>query len=416
MQYVIIGNSAGAIGCIEGIRQLDTENPITLISAEKESTYSRPLISYWLAGKVTEEAMRYRDPDFYEKNKVTPLLGVKASSLDPDSKTVYLEDGRPVRYDRLLCATGSVPFIPPMEGLDTVQKKHTFLSFSDAKALAADLTPDSRVLILGAGLIGMKCAEGLAGRVKDLTVVDLAPQILPSILNPTAASMVQRHVEKKGISFILGDSVKTFAGGSAVLQSGRTVGFDVLALCVGVRPNTALLLQAGAETGRGVITDENLRTSLPDVYAAGDCTESVDITTGGRRVLALLPNAYQQGESAGIRMAGGCRPYNKAIAMNAIGFFGLHMITAGSYVGTGEVLTSSADDAADAYQYKELFTENGLLKGYILLGDVSRAGIYTALIRDQVPLASIDYDLIKQQPQLMAFTKRQRKRMLGEEH
>lgn len=412
MKYVIIGNSAGAIGCVEGIRQLDTESPITLIAAEKQHTYSRPLISYWLAGKTSEEAMRYRDFDFYEKNHVTPILGHKAVSLDPVAKVVVLDDGRSIRYDKVLCATGSVPFIPKMEGLETVEKQFTFLSYEDARALSAALTEESRVLIVGAGLIGMKCAEGIAHRVKALTVVDLAPQILPSILTPAAAAMVQRHVEKEGVSFILGDSVKSFHEGVAVLNGGQEIPYDVVVLAVGVRPNVTLLQEAGADVGRGIITDENLQTSLSDVYAAGDCTESVDITTGNHRVLALLPNAYQQGESAGIHMAGGSKPYNHAIAMNAIGFFGLHMITAGSYMGSGEVLVNQEEPC----MYKELFTQDDRLKGYILLGDVSRAGIYTSLIREQVSLKTIDYDLIKEKPQLMAFTKKQRKHMLSEEH
>ena len=151
---------------------------------------------------------------------------------------------------------------------------------------------------------------------------------------------------------------------------------------------------------------QTVRTSLADVYAAGDCRESRDVTTGQERVLALLPNAYMQGHSAGVNMAGGSEVFDKAIAMNALGLFGLHAITAGSYIGTPR-------EHVDANQYKKLFVQDGRLKGYILLGDVERAGIYTALIREQTPLSQVDFDLIFEKPQLMAFSRSERVRRMG---
>ena len=406
MNYVIIGNSAGAVGCIEGIRSVDKKGPITVISDEPYHTYSRPLISYLIYGKTTEERMKYRPDNFYAENRVTAKLGVKAAYIDYEAKSVSLENGEEVPYDKLLLATGSSPFVPPMEGLDQVEKKFTFMKLDDAKALQAALTPESRVLIVGAGLIGLKCAEGIHGKVKEITVVDLAPRILPSILDEDGSSMVQAHIEKAGIQFVLKDSVAQFHGNSAELKSGKTVAFDLLVLAVGVRPNVQLAKEIGCEVHKGIVVDDHCRTSLPDIYAAGDCTESNDITAGQYRVLALLPNAYMQGETAGIDMAGGEHLYNKAIPMNAIGFFGLHMITAGNY--DGEAYIEKKDGA-----YKKLVSKDNRLKGYILIGDVARAGIYTSLIRDTTPLSSIDYNLIKQRPQLMAFQAKERAVKLG---
>ena len=190
------------------------------------------------------------------------------------------------------------------------------------------------------------------------------------------------------------------------IENGSAVDFDVLVLAVGVRPEVELLKNAGADIERGVQVDSHCMTSLPDIYAAGDCTQSYDITSGTERVLALLPNAYRQGEVCGLNMAGLETSYDKAIPMNAIGFFGLHMLTAGSYVGEEYVVQS---DSA----YKKLVTRQGVLKGYILVGDVARAGIYTALIRDETPLDTIDYELIKEKPQLIAFSKGKRDRVLG---
>ncbi|MCH5188756.1 MAG: NAD(P)/FAD-dependent oxidoreductase [Oscillospiraceae bacterium] len=396
MNYVIIGNSAGAIGCVEGIRKADKEGKITLIASEPHHTYSRPLISYLLLGRTDEERMKYRAPSFYEDNNVDTKLGVTVTKIDKDDKIVETDGGEKIPYDKLLIATGSNPFIPPMGGLDSVEKKFTFMTLDSAHALDAALTPDSRVLIVGAGLIGLKCAEGIAERVREITVVDLADRILPSILDSDGSAVMQRHIEKSGVRFILSDSVKEFSGNTAALNSGKTVDFDVLVIAVGVRPATALAAEAGIEVNRGIVTDAHCETSVKDIYAAGDCTESLDITTGQNKIMALLPNAYMQGECAGQNMAGVEALYDKAIPMNAIGFFGLHIVSAGSYDGEEYVET-------DGENYKKLVTKDGLLKGFIIMGDVRRAGIYTSLIREKTPLETIDFELIKRHPKLMAF-------------
>lgn len=401
--YVIVGNSAAAIGCVEGIRQVDTKGSILIVSDEPHHTYSRPLISYLLWGKTDRQRMKYRPDSFYEDNKVDTLFGVKATALHPEEHTLELDNGETVTYGKLLLATGSRPFIPPMEGLDQVEKKFTFMTLNDALALEEAITPDSKVLIVGAGLIGLKCAEGIFEKVASLTVVDLANRILPSILDEEGSKLVQEYIEKKGVKFYLSDSVAKFEEGVARLNSGAEVEYDVVVIAVGVRPNVELAQQAGIDVNRGILTDVHCATSAEDVYAAGDCTVSHNIASDQDQILALLPNAYMQGETAGIEMAGGEANYDKAIPMNAMGMLGLHMITAGVY--DGEVYKEQNCEG-----YKKLFVKDGKLKGYILIGDViKRAGIYTSLIREQTPLDEIDFDLIKHSPQLMAFAKQERK-------
>lgn len=407
MDYVIIGNSAGAVGCIEGIRSVDKAGKITLIASEPYHTYSRPLISYLLEGKTDLERMKYRPDSYYEAMGVQARLGVKASAIQPQEHRVLLETGEEIPYDKLLVATGSVPLVPPMEGLETVEKQFTFLSLDDAKALEAALTPESRVFLVGAGLIGLKCAEGIAHRVKSVEVADLADQVLPSILDKEGAVRVQSYLESQGLTFYLGDTATKFAGNTAFLKSGKTLDFDALVLAVGVRPNVSLVKDAGGKVNRGIVTDGSGLTSLPDVYAAGDCCESWDITSGESRVLALLPNAYLQGECAGRSMAGEDARFTNAIPMNAIGFFGLHLITAGSYLGQKLA-------AGDENSYKAFFVEDGFLKGFILVGNcLENAGVYTSLIRERVPLDTVDFDLLREHPQFMAFAPSKRREMFG---
>lgn len=407
MKYVIIGNSAAAVGAVEAIRKNDQEGSVTIVSKEPYHTYSRPLISYLLCGKTDEQRMKYRPDDFYEQNNVTFLGGKTAVHLDPEAKEVKLDDDSFLNYDKLLVATGSVPFVPPTEGIDCVKSKFSFMSLDDARELESALFQKARVLIVGAGLIGLKCAEGIADKVAEITVVDLAPRILPSILDEKGSAMMQAHLEKRGLHFLLSDSVDSFSENFAVLKSGRTVPFDILVMAVGVRPNVSLVKDAGGLIKRGIVTDAFCRTSLPDVYAAGDCAQSHDITTDTDRVLALLPNAYMQGETAGLHMTGEEKPHDHAIPMNAIGFFGLHIITAGSYDGT-EILVTDKPAC-----YKKLYVRDNKLVGFILIGDIARAGIYTSLVRSQTPLDTIDFELICEKPQLMAFSRAYRAEKLG---
>ncbi len=412
MNYVIIGNGTAAVGAIEGIRSVDKTSPITVISEEPYHVYGRPLISYMLLGKTTEEKMlQYRPTDFYEVNHVTTMLGKKVVKIDSAVKSVALESGETVPYDKLCVCTGSRPFVPPMAGLDTVENKTSFMTLDDAKRLNAMLgdANDKRVLIVGAGLIGLKCAEGIYQRVRELTVIDLAPRILPNVLTEVPAAIIQKHIESKGVKFLLGDSVEQFEPHTAHLKSGGTVEFDILVVAVGVRPNTELAAEAGCDVSRGILIDAKSATTVPDIYAAGDCTVSHDIAAGVDRILAILPNAYMQGETAGKNMAGHTQLFTKSIPMNASGFMGLHMITAGSYDGDAYL-------EQDDEHYKLLVTRDDKLVGFILIGDVDRAGIYTSLIREQTPLDSIDFDLIREKPQLMAFSRAERAKKLGGAH
>ena len=405
-RYVIAGNGAAAAGCIEGIRSKDPEGAITVISKEPHHVYSRPLISYYLEGKTDTDRMRYRGADFYEKNGCEVIFGQSAVKIDAAAKTVTTDAGQVIPYDALCVATGSSPFVPGFEGLDSVAEKSGFMTLDDALALERAVTAKSRVLIVGAGLIGLKCAEGLHGRAGSITVCDLAGRVLSSILDDGCAALIQRHLEENGIRFMLSDSVVRFDGNVAYMKSGAEVGFDVLVLAVGVRPNVAIIKDAGGDVGRGITVNARMESSLPGVYAAGDCTECDDISSGVKRVLAIMPNAYMQGSTAGVNMAGGDAVFDNAIPMNSIGFFGLHIMTAGAYDG------DMNEERGEKY-LKRFFVKNGYLNGFILIGATDRAGIYTSLIRERIPLDTVDFETSKKFASYSIFSPDIRRKKFG---
>ena len=450
MSYVIIGNGTAAIGCIEGIRQRDHTGPITVLSTETHHCYARPLISYLLQGRTTLEHIKYRGDDFYEQNHVTFLPGTTVTKIDATAHTLDYDAGgasKTLPYKRLLIATGSRPFIPVIPGRDTL-RYHNFLTLDDALRLNAALDAhkgQARVLIIGAGLIGTKCAEGIAAKAVSVTVVEIAARILPAVLDSQAADILQNHIEaaQPHLKFMLGRSIMALHydtashAGTVDLTDGSTVPFDELVVAVGVRPNTDLAAAAGAAVNRGIcVTPAGAvfaaptgkaasKAVIPDIYAAGDCTETTDISSGENRVLAILPNAYLQGEAAGLAMASGAAPSCKEDAtlmqprlfpLNASGFFGVHLVTAGSYIGEALEVPASApvkNAAAPSPYYRKFFIRDDRLKGFIIMGDTARSGIYTTLIREQTPLSTIDFDKITLAPALMAFTKVQRQEILS---
>lgn len=405
LKYVIIGNSAAAVGAVEAIRKNDTAGKIVIISNENHHTYSRPLISYLLLGKTTEEKMKYRGKNFYSDNQCELKLNKTVQSINIRQKQVIMDGGDYESYDKLLIATGSSPFIPPIRGIDTVKNKFTFSTLDDAKALDSVLDGNSRVLIVGAGLIGLKCAEGISKKTKSICV-DLSDKVLSSILDDESSEIIKKHLEDNQIKFHLGRQIMQLKENSALLDDDSEIPFDVLVLAVGVRPNISLIKDIGGKTNRGILIDERSRTSIPDIYAAGDCCESMDASTGNMKVMALLPNAYMQGECAGMNMSGADYVFDKAIPMNAISLFEKHILTAGSYMG--DVYFD-----ADNKNYKKLFYLDNKLNGFILIGNIEKAGIYTSLIREKTPLDTLDFELICRRPGLMAFSKETRAEKLG---
>jgi len=413
MKYVIIGNSAAAVGCIEGIRKNDTKGSITVISDETHHVYSRPLISYYLAGSVTQQNMVYRKSDFYEKMNVKTMLGKKATTIDAKKKSVTLESGESIGYDKLLIATGSSPFVPPIDRLKKQSNVFTFLKMKSALGIEKLIGKDAKVVIVGAGLIGLKAAEGLAPVCGSVHVVELAPRVLPMILDEQAAAPVQARMQEHGVVFHLGITAEKVVGEQTVekvvLKDGTELMCDVLVMAVGVRPNIKEAAAAGVKTNRGIIVDENMRTNAADIYAAGDVTEAIDVTSGERKIMPLWPNAYVQGRAAAYDMCAAEHDFDGVFPMNAVGFFGLSIITAGVQESEGAQTLGAGEGAAA----KRFIVKDDILVGMILVGDVDRAGIYTYLLSEKIPLSSLTKKLTDDDFGLMAFEQEKRNERLG---
>ena len=405
MNYLIIGNSCAGTSCAAEIRNTDKKGNITILSEENFPAYGRPLISYFLQGKQTLETIKYKKEDFYTKNKITVKLNCKAENIDATKKQVTCADGEIYKYDKLLIATGSVPFVPPVNGIQNHKKVYTFLNVEAANNIKKIVNKNSEVVIIGAGLIGLKAAEALAEQVKSVNVCDMADRVMGSVLDKNTASVIQSHIEKHNVKFYLSNTAKEVKENSVILADGTELKCDVLIMAVGVRPNISVAKTAGVKINRGIVVDKNMQTSVKDIYAAGDCVESLDVLSNQNKILALWPNAFIQGKTAGANMAGSKKEFNGGFPLNAIGFFGLHLISAGIIEPKEEGFKVCIDYDKDKQILKKFVIKDDNLEGFALINTNERAGIYTSLINDKTPLSSLNYDITKQNIGLSAFSK-----------
>ena len=415
MKYIIVGACAAGLACAEQIRKEDKKAGITVLTKESYLPYSRPSISYYLKGAVKEKDMYLRKPSYYVKNAIEIVTDAEVKEIDRKAKTVKV--GRKAYpYDKLCICTGSKPFVPPMKNVSGKTNAFTFLDLASAKAVKEKADGGTKAVVIGAGLIGMKAAEGLSKICKSVDVVELSPRILPSILDEKSSKGVKKYIEENGhIHFHLGDTVTEAKSRgkqitSVILKSGKEIKCDMLVLAVGVRPETQLAENAGLEVNRGIITNTaTMQTSDKSIYAAGDCTVSVDMLDGSKKIIALYPNAVYQGTAAGSQMAGGDIRLDGTYSANAIDFYGLRICTCGLINAEGEKYSDKIIQNGESY--KRLIFEDNRLVGFVLINSSENAGIYTSLIENKTDLSELEADIFDT-PSLFMFEKSVRERKL----
>ncbi len=414
MTYVIVGNGVASVGAIEGIRKLDKEGRIVVVSEEDTPTYGRPLISYFLAGKIGLDRMSLRPDDYYERNSVELKLGKRVTGLDTKAGSITLADGETVAYDSLLLATGGVPFMPPIKGLEG-EDIYNFTTLAHAESLITLSRSIRKVVVIGGGLIGLKAAEGLFDNGLSVTIVELASRVLSAAFDDVAGGMVSRRLEQEGLGIRCGTTVEEILRGEdghvrgVRLTSGEVLDCDAVVVAIGVIPSLVPAKGAGLEVGRGIKVDTRLRTSVPGVYAAGDVAEAYDMITEDARVTPIWPNAYSQGYYAGMNMTGQKdEPHPGGLAMNAISFYGLATASLGQVNPTPEALASGVsvftfvDEEKPAY--RKLVFRNDRLIGYVLVGDIDFAGLYTGFVRFQLPLSDdVRQDIMDGRPSALLW-------------
>ncbi|MGB9903725.1 MAG: NAD(P)/FAD-dependent oxidoreductase [Desulfotomaculales bacterium] len=415
MHYLIVGNSAAAVGAIEAIRTVDREGEITVVAGEKEHVYSRPLIAHLVAGEVTEERMPYRPADFYRLHNVRTCLGEMVEKVDYAGQKVILAGGEEIGYDRLLLATGSKAALPPLFR-KSLKGLLTFQTYADAQEILSLLKQGKKkAVVVGAGLIGLRAAYGLQMAGAAVTLVEFLPRVLSRVLDEEGSAFVEDILKEGGLNVFTGRSVKeiTEENGEVkgvVLDDGTQLECGILVAATGVVPN--LDLAQGLKTGQGIVVNEFFQTSYSNVFAAGDVAETRDIARDGQyRVNANWPNAYTQGRLAGLNMAGRPTPYKGSLGMNTVSFYGVPVVSLGVFDPEGEKeagyeVKTRKIPAHRIYQ-KLVFKENRL-KGAIFIGDLGYCGAVKDMITEQHLTGIIKDAILEEKYQLYGFLRKRR--------
>jgi NAD(P)H-nitrite reductase large subunit len=399
IQYLIIGNSAGGIGAAEAIRELDKVGTITIVSDESYPAYSRPLISEYLAHPCPVEKMQYRKQDFYEKNNIRLILGVKAVEINPEHHTVKLESGQMLTYKKLLLATGGTPIVPAVEGIN-LKGVFTFNKLDDAKAIDGFFNKHrkSPAVVIGGGLIGVSVTEALVKRGIEVTIIEMKDRILNTILDKEMSAMAEDALKKAGVSIFTGHtavSINSYFTGEVsgvTLEDRRVLPRDLVIMAIGVRPRLDVITGSNIKTNRGIIVDRCMKTSAPDIYACGDAAEAYDFVLSESRLTPVWPNAYEGGRVAGLNMTGQTTEYKGGTTMNALKYFGLNIVSAGLVEppdASYELITNRHNGI-----YRKVILKNGQLAGLAFAGDIEKSGIVYNLMKDGIDVSKFKKSLV----------------------
>jgi NAD(P)H-nitrite reductase large subunit len=387
MKHVILGNGPAGVVAAETLRQVDPAAEIVLVGDEDAPPYSRMAIPYLLIGQIDEAGTHLRKGAGHFDAKRIRLVKARASAIDTTKKVVRLADGGTLPYDKLLLATGSHPIKPPIPGLD-LPGVHTCWTLEDARAIARHLAPGKRVLQIGAGFIGCIILQALAERGVKLTVVEMGDRMVPRMMTPLAGNMIKRWVEAKGVQVVTNAKVVRIEAGSplkATLSTGAVLDCDLTIASAGVKPNVDFLAGSGVRVNEGIVVDDTMRTSVADIYAAGDAVETAEFGTNKPFVNAIQPDAVEQARVAALNMAG--RPMRSpgSLAINVLDTMGLISASFGQWSGVpGGHGAESIDDRE--YRYLSLQFDGDVLVGATTIGTTQHVGVLRGLIQGRTPL------------------------------
>ena len=395
-EHLIVGSSHAAMAAIAAIRAHDEAASVTVLTRDRHFPYSPTLLPYIVSGRAQPAKAFLCDAAFFAAQRVRFERSAAVAAVRPEAHEVLLADGSVWQYDKLLLATGAVPAIPPIRGLEEV-RFHCLRSLEDALALRAGLSTARRAVVLGAGLIGMHAAENLAKAGVAVTVVEPRAQVLPGYFDEEAAAEIAARFVANGVVFrfsrkavAAARSDATDAGCRLTLDNGEEIIADLLLIAAGVRPACDYLAGSGIATERGILVDAAMQTNAEAIWAAGDVAEAPSFLSPGRTVAGILPEAVAQGRVAGMAMVGdpALQPYRGSIPRNTYRFFGETAISVGTGIAgpppEAAELHIRHDPDTGAY-WRIAFLENRLL-GIAAVNLPLDAGILCELIRREIDL------------------------------
>jgi NAD(P)H-nitrite reductase large subunit len=388
--HVIIGASAAGLAALEAIRSVDREAAVTVLCKERGPLYSRVGLTHFLDGTVKAPGMNMRPPEYARQMQATILTGVAAVRVDPKARTVRLSTGKTLGFDTLLVASGSSAVVLPIPGVN-LRGVYPCITRQDAVNIDKTVRTARQVAVIGAGLIGIQAVDAAAKRGKSVAVIEMMPHVMPAMIDPAGAKIFEDLLRAEGHSVHAGVRATEILGkagrvAGVKLESGEVIPCQMVIMAAGVRPNLEFLEGTRIQRRQGLLVDAHQQTSIKGIYAAGDVAETTDLLSGQRVVIAIWPEALNQGRIAGLNMAGSTASYEGSMAMNVTSVLGLPIASLGLWQVTDPAVYQIHTDLNLARRtYRKLVFRDGRLEGAILVGPAvnAEAGILHNFIRSR---------------------------------
>jgi len=362
--YLIIGNGVAGTTAAENIRKIDKSGDIRIVTDEDLAFYYRIRLNEYISGDITEQDLLAKNQGWYKETGIELILKTRITTGDPLKKIVISEDNKKIPYDKLLIATGSRSFIPPIKGSE---KRGVFAlrHIKDARNIIKHTTDTENVVVIGGGLLGLEAGNALRRLGKEVTIVEFFPRLLPRQLDVEGAQRLQAIMEGMGFIFRLGAKTQEISGTDMVnvvhLEGGEILPTRMVLISAGVRPNMDLAGPLGLDTDKGIKVDERLRTNQADIYSAGDVAEF-----RGGMPYGIWPAAMEQGKIAGNNIGGGDMVYAGTTMANTLKVVGIDLASAGDIDAENK---RESKIVSDKETYKKIVLDNNRIIGCIMLGD-----------------------------------------------
>ena len=391
MRFVIIGNGVAGVTAAKALAEGGSGAEVEVYTREAYHYYPRPRLQELLAGQMEIDDVYFRQPAWYEERGIAVHLGTEVKEIDAAGKRIILVGGESVDYDKLLVATGGHPFIPPIKGVDK-QGVYALRTLEDAKAIRERAMGAERAVVVGGGLLGLEAARALRALGIGVTVLEMAPFLLPRQLDAEGGGLLRELIGAMGIDVVVGAATQAVVGEEwatgVEMKDGERIDGDLIIISAGIRSSVDLARSAGLEVKRGVVVDEHLQTSAEDIYAAGDVAEFEG------RVYGIIPAALEQARAAALNMLGEKTDYKGTIFSNTLNVVGIDCASIGTVHPEGEGYEELRSIRAGVY--KKLVLEDGHLVGAILLGDTKDVAPISRLIRQKADVSAYIEDLLNE--------------------
>ena len=395
-KYLIVGSSHAGLAALDAIRMQDEDGTITIVSREETLPYSPTFLPHMITGDKHEDIIPLREPSDFKEMNADFLAGEEVISLDTDGRKAVCASGHKIGYEKLLLATGADAAVPPFKGIDSVPYM-VVRTLDDTLKLRAAIQTSKTAIVIGAGLIAMHTAENLAQAGLQVTVIVRRKVSLFAYFDGEAAQLIERIFSEHGVTLATGSGVsqvsQSDSGVAVELESGKKIEADLLLLATGVRSRMGFLQNSDIETDQGILVDSKMRTSVDDIWAAGDVAQAPGFFDSGSTVNATLPNATVQGRIAGMDMVDdtALKPYLGSSGLNTFNFFGHHgfslgMATVTESTGGTEVNTAYLPSSQ---RYQKLVFKNNRLVGVSAINADLDPGVLRELIQRQIDLTQV---------------------------